>query len=129
MSNVQPGTTVGAPAALLLASPASLESGALLDWGPVPTPLGQPVSQMRGRLLHRDPDGTNESGVWECTPGRWRCEVDRHEFCHFMSGHSVYVSDHGERIEVLGGDAAWFPAGWKGECEVLETVRKTYFIR
>ena len=115
--------------ARLLAAPASLAADTLVEWGPVPTAIGEPVSQVRGRLLHRDPDGANETGVWECTPGRWRCEVERDEFCHFLSGHSIYRADDGTVIEIHGGDAAYFPAGWTGECEVRATVRKTYMIR
>ena len=115
--------------ALCLAQPGDLPADALTDWGPVPQPLGEPVSRTSGRLLHRDPDGSNETGVWVCTPGRWRCEVERAEFCHFLSGRSRYTSDTGEVLEIGPGDAAYFPAGWRGTCEVLETVRKTYMIR
>ena len=115
--------------ARLLAAPAALDSAGLTDWGPVPVPVGEPVSRMRGVMLHRDADGNNETGVWECTPGRWRCEVERDEFCHFLSGHSIYTGDDGRELEIHAGDAAFFPAGWKGECEVVETVRKTYMIR
>lgn len=109
--------------------PAELPDETLTDWGPVPKPLGEPVSRTSGRLLHRDPDGANETGVWVCTPGRWRCEVERAEFCHFLSGRCRYTSDAGEDLEIGPGDAAFFPAGWSGTCEVLETVRKTYMIR
>ena len=113
----------------LLADPASIPVGDLVEWGAVPTAIGEPVSHTRGRLLHRDADGANETGVWECTPGRWRCEVERDEFCHFLSGRSRYTADDGTVIDIGPGDAAFFPAGWKGECEVIETVRKTYMIR
>ena len=46
-----------------------------------------------------------------------------------LTGRCVYTDDEGERLEIEGGDAAFFPAGWDGTCEVLETVRKTYMIR
>ncbi len=100
----------------------------LLDWGPVAEPSGEPVSHTHGRLLHREPAGESESGVWQCTPGTWRCVVERNEFCHFVSGHSIYTEDSGEVLEVRGGDAAFFPAGWSGTCTVVETIRKTYLI-
>ena len=60
---------------------------------------------------------------------RWRCEVERDEFCQFLAGHCIYTDDGGKRLEIEAGDAAFFPAGWSGTCEVLETVRKTYMIR
>jgi uncharacterized cupin superfamily protein len=119
---------VSAPAKLL-ARAAGVPEGELIDWGPVAEPLGEPVSRTSGLLLHRDEGGANETGLWVCTPGRWRCLVERPEFCHFLAGRAVYVSDAGERLEVAAGDAAFFPAGWSGRCEVIETVRKTYMIR
>lgn len=115
--------------AALLAQAAEIDERELVDWGPVAEPLGEPVSLTRGVLLHRDDDGGNETGLWVCTPGRWRCTIERAEFCHFLAGRAVYLSDQGERLEVGVGDAAFFPAGWRGSCEVIETLRKTYMIR
>lgn len=100
----------------------------LVEWGPVAAPL-RGTSQTRGRLLHRGPDGWPEAGLWECTPGAWECRVSRDEFCHFLAGRCVYTSTSGERVEIGAGDTAFFPAGWSGVCEVLETVRKVYLIR
>ena len=113
----------------LLKQAAAIPEGELVDWGPVPAPIGEPVSRTSGRLLHRDEDGSNETGVWVCTPGTWRCTVERDEFCHFLSGRCRYTADAGEVLEIEGGDAAFFPAGWSGTCVVSETVRKTYMIR
>ncbi len=113
----------------LLKQAAAIPAAELVDWGPVAEPIGSPVSRTSGRLLHRDADGGNETGVWCCTPGRWRCIVTRDEFCHFLAGRCTYTADSGEVLEIAGGDAAFFPAGWSGTCEVRETVRKTYMIR
>jgi hypothetical protein len=113
--------------------PGAAAAAGLEDWGPVLAPLpaapGGPVSRTRGVLLHRGPDGFPEAGLWECTPGRWECRVTRDEFCHFLAGRCVYTDAGGGRTEIRGGDAAFFPAGWAGTCEVLETVRKVYLIR
>ena len=106
--------------AKLLKQPAGIAGDDLVDWGPVAKPLGETVSHTSGRLLHRDEDGGNEAGLWVCTPGVWRCEVERDEFCHFLGGRCVYTDDEGQRLEIEGG--------WSGTCEVLETVRKTYLI-
>ena len=116
------------PAHLLKQAAAIPEEG-LVDWGPVPAPIGEAVSRTSGRLLHRDDDGSNETGVWVCTPGRWRCVVERGAFCHFLNGRCRYTAESGEVPEMEGGDAAYFPAGWTGVCEVGETVRKIYMIR
>ena len=115
--------------AALFAQAAHFDERQLVDWGPVAEPLGVPVSRTRGKLLHRDENGDNETGLRVCSPGRWRCVIERPEFCHFLAGRAVYLSDQGERLEVGAGDAAFFPAGWHGTCEVVETLRKTYMIR
>lgn len=54
------------PASLLRQAAAILDTD-LTDWGPVPQPLGEPVSQTSGVLLHRDDNGDNETGLWVCT--------------------------------------------------------------
>jgi len=115
----------------------------LVDWGSI-APLGAPAapsrapadsgeearpSRTRGILLYRGAEKYPEAGLWECTPGSWECRVGRDEFCHFLAGRCVYTHESGERTEIRGGDAAVFPAGWNGTCEVFETVRKVYLIR
>jgi uncharacterized cupin superfamily protein len=100
----------------------------LVDWGPISTMLeGQ--SQTSGKLLHRGPQGSPESGIWRCTPGTWACHVTRDEFCHFLAGRCTYVRDDGEVIEIVPGTAAFFAEGWRGVCTVHETVTKVYMIR
>jgi uncharacterized protein len=100
----------------------------LVDWGPIATPI-EGRSFTSGRLLHKGPAGENECGIWVCTPGTWRCEVERDEFCHFLAGRCTYRHDGGEVIEIVPGTIALFPAGWAGQCTVHETVRKVYMIR
>jgi len=119
----------GAPGVAIFANAARLAKGELVDWGPVETPLGEPVSRTRGRLLVKGPGGVPEAGYWECTSGAWRCELARDEFCHFLAGRCVYESDAGERIEIAPGATTFFPAGWRGRCTVIETVAKVYMIR
>lgn len=113
--------------AVLLENP--LEVTDTLDWGGVAVPIGSPVSQQSGVLTFRRSDGASETGMWQCTPGRWRCDVERDEFCYFLAGEAIYTPDSGEPFTVRAGVAATFPAGWRGECEVTETVRKVYMVR
>lgn len=100
----------------------------LADWGPIPTML-EGLSHTSGKLLWKGPGGRPEAGLWVCTPGRWACHVTADEFCHFLAGRATYVHESGEVIEIRPDTAAFFPAGWKGECTVHETVRKVYMIR
>ena len=90
-----------------LASPAPHINGActfddLIDWGPQPDVL-EGASHSNGRLLYKGPDHIPESGIWLCTPGRWRISVPRDEFCHFVSGRAQYRADNGEIFEVTAG--------------------------
>ena len=101
--------------------------GPLEDWGPVQAPIDG-VSHTSGLLLSKGPNGVAESGIWECTPGRWRCEVTRDEFCHFLEGRCTYTHESGEVIEIVPDTAAFFPQGWRGQCVVHQTLRKVYFI-
>ena len=99
----------------------------LVDWGAQPDALAG-ASHSTGRLLHKGPGNSPECGIWVCTPGHWRLQVPRDEFCHFVSGHAVYTSDTGEVIEVTPGTCVLFPAGWSGAAEVRETIRNIYML-
>ena len=99
----------------------------LVDWGDQPdSQEGQ--SHSSGRLVHKGPNNQPESGIWVCTPGRWRLSIPRDEFCHFVAGRAVYCSDDGEVIEVEAGTVVMFPGGWTGECTVIETMRNIYML-
>ena len=110
----------------VLQNPAGIDD--LTDWGPIPTMI-EGESRTAGILLHKGPDGSPESGVWVCTPGFWDCHVTRDELCHFLEGRCTYTHESGEVIEIEPDTAAFFPAGWKGTCQVHETLRKVYMIR
>ncbi|MEQ8262294.1 cupin domain-containing protein [Pseudohaliea sp.] len=115
--------------AKLLQDPLTLSREEMTDWGDVAVPIGEPVSHECGVLLFRREDRSSEMGLWECTPGTWRCDVEKDEFCYFLSGEAVYRPDDGSEFVVREGIAAAFPAGWKGTCEVKQTVRKVYMVR
>lgn len=99
----------------------------LVDWGAQPAPL-EGASHSTGRLVHKGPNNQPESGIWVCTPGRWRLAIPRDELCHFVAGRATYRSDDGEVIEVSAATVVMFPAGWAGECTVHETIRNIYML-
>jgi uncharacterized cupin superfamily protein len=106
-----------------------LQAGPVEDWGPVTTILKGDSRKGGIRMSRSAPPRRAETGIWTCSPGTWRCEVKSDEFCHFLAGSSLYTHDDGEKIEIKPDTLAFFPAGWKGNCEVRETVRKVYMIR
>ena len=113
----------------VMANAATLDPATFADWGDVPVPLGEPVSHTSGLILFRNEDRSSEMGLWQCTPGRWRCEVESDEFFHVLAGRAVYTEDDGTVTEIAAGMTCAFPKGWKGACEVVETVRKVYMVR
>lgn len=105
--------------------------GDLRDWGAQPDPVegGEGRSHNWGKLLWKGPDNRPESGLWLCTPGRWRLTLVGDELCHFLAGRATYTGDNGEVIEVCAGTVVQFLEGWSGECTVHETIRVTYMLR
>jgi len=103
--------------------PASL---ALDSSSPVGVPLGEPVAVTSVTCVERS-DGV-ETGIWECTPGRWRRQIVQQEFCHFISGRCTFTPDDGEAIVIEAGDALMLPANSTGTWDIQQTVRKSYVL-
>lgn len=99
---------------------------ALDESNPVVVPLGEPLAVTSTTSVERS-DGV-ETGVWECTPGRWRRQIVQQEFCHFVAGRCTFTPDGGEPIEIRAGDALMMPANTTGIWDIQETVRKTYVL-
>ncbi len=94
--------------------------------GPVAVPLGEPVAVASVTSVERD-DGV-ETGIWECTPGRWRRQIVQQEFCHIIQGRCTFTPDGGEALSIEAGDALMLPANSTGIWDIQETVRKTYVL-
>ena len=93
---------------------------------PVREPIDSPVSSASTHAVEGQ-DGLL-TGVWECSPGRWRRQVLSREFSHFIAGHCVFTPDDGEPVELRAGDAVLFPANCQGTWDIRETVRKSFVI-
>ncbi len=93
---------------------------------PVAVPLGHPVAITSVTCVERN-DGV-ETGIWQCTPGRWRRQIVAQEFCHFIQGRCTFTPDEGEPLTIEAGDALMLPANSTGIWDIQETVRKTYVL-
>lgn len=93
---------------------------------PVAQALGTPVALTSVHNVEQA-DGV-DTGVWECSPGRWRRQVMQQEFCHFIQGRCTFIPDVGAPIEIEAGDALLFPANTAGIWDISETVRKSYVL-
>ena len=105
-----------------------IASANLDDWGKVGVPLGEPISELRGTHIAEAADGHYECGIWECSPGHWRRQILKAEFCHFLAGRCSFTADSGEVLQIEAGDAIFFPANTLGVWDVTETVRKSYLV-
>lgn len=89
-------------------------------------PLSEIVAQVSCTDIERD--DAVETGIWECSPGRWRRQITDQEFCHFISGAGSFTPDGGETIHFKAGDAFLLPANSFGIWDITETARKTYVL-
>ena len=84
----------------------------LEDWGPLeealPIPGGEPMHTSGTTLWSGE--GTQEAGVWECTPGPSRWSLADNEFVHILSGRMTVTPDGGEPTR-SGRATRRFPGG------------------
>ncbi len=114
---------------LTIAAPTAIPSAELEDWGKVKEPIGQPVAELCGRSLEAPAGETApDCGIWECSPGNWRRQIVKGEFCHFLAGRARFHADDGQIVEIRAGNSYYFPPKSFGTWQVIETVRKVYFI-
>jgi uncharacterized cupin superfamily protein len=112
--------TVTAPSLIQAATMTELE-----DWGALEEATG-PEMQTSGLTFWEE--GASSSGVWVCSPGPSRWELDTNEFVHIIGGSMTVTADGGEAVTLKPGDTMMFPRGWKGTWEIHETLRKLYVI-
>ena len=91
-------------------------SASLDEHNPVAVPLSEPAAITSVTCVEHD-DGV-ETGIWECTPGRWRRQIVQQEFCHFIAGRCTFIPDVGEPIEIKAGDALMLPANTTGVWDI-----------
>ncbi|MCW3783405.1 cupin domain-containing protein [Defluviimonas salinarum] len=98
------------------------------DWGPSNNVI-EGAPHLSGKVMHANPDGSSECGLWSCTPGKRRVTIPSDEFCYFVAGKGRYVADDGQEIPIAPGAMVFFPAGWTGLCIVTETATKAFMSR
>jgi uncharacterized cupin superfamily protein len=72
-------------------------------------------------------DGEKIMGTWICTPGKWYVEYTKWEYCDFQEGYCILTPEGKDPIHLKAGDKFIIEPGFKGNWEVVETVRK-YFV-
>lgn len=73
-------------------------------------------------------DGNVYAGVWECTKGSFRIEYPFTELATILAGQIVVTHENGERHELGVGDSFLVHQGETVTWEVVEDMRKSYFL-
>lgn len=112
-------TTHSCDDANIVALPASTQKPTSLD--------GQLESSLE---VWMSADGGFETGVWECTAGRFTATRDGYdEVATILFGTATVVDSDGVTTDLSPGSVFVTPAGWSGTWTVHETLRKVYTIR
>jgi uncharacterized cupin superfamily protein len=99
------------------------------EWKPVdPNKLIEGFPQTTYKILHAHPGKEFYTGIYECTPGKWKVIYEEEEFCTLVEGHAVLTSEEGLVQEYKAPDSFVIPAGFKGTWEAVTHVRKLFAI-
>lgn len=67
-------------------------------------------------------------GIWVCTPGRFKVRRETTEICRLVSGRATLRDSEGLDKALSLGETFMLPAGWVGEWDVQENVRKIFIV-
>ncbi len=74
-------------------------------------------------------EGAVESGVWTCDVGAWdETDYPVNEVMVMVDGHLRIHEPGGVVHDLREGDMFALPKGWAGRWDVVEPMRKIYFI-
>jgi uncharacterized cupin superfamily protein len=110
----------------ILKQSATLEG--LQDQGTPARPLSEPPCQLRGLDVELAGAGGNQSGLWECEPGRFERQLPNAEVMHILAGICTFTPTGGDPLEIAVGDTLFFPANTTGEWHVKQTLRKVFVV-
>ena len=83
--------------------------------------------QEAAKVLWTSPDGGMETGVWECTPGRFTADrTQSAEICHLLTGRVTLHNGDGTSRDIGAGEMFVLPLGWRGEWTIHERTRKIF---
>lgn len=89
---------------------------------------------VRGRPVQRtwnhftSEDGRFFAGIWEGEPGCIRIDYTENEYCRLIEGMVILRDTQGAEVTLRAGEEFVIPAGFRGEWETVEKVRKLYVI-
>ncbi len=84
--------------------------------------------QHSGRFDHGGFGARTMVGVWECTPGKFEYTYPGDEICTLLEGHIRVTEGDGSVHDYKAGDSFFTVKGETVTWEVLEKIRKIFFI-
>ena len=100
----------------------------LQDQGGPARPLSQPPCAFSGVDIDLAGAGNSNTGLWECTPGRFERQLPNAEVMHILSGRCSFTPTGGEPLVIRAGDTLFFPAHTTGVWHIEETLRKVFVV-
>jgi uncharacterized cupin superfamily protein len=98
------------------------------SWGTVGIPLSAPACALRGVKRTIPGIEATDTGIWECSPGKFRRQIAAGEVMHILSGECTFTPDDGEEISIQAGDTLYFSPNTNGTWDIHSTVRKVYVL-
>lgn len=118
--------TVQGQGITVLSQTVSLE--ALHDQGGPARPLSQPACRFTGLDVALAGAGDSNTGVWECSPGRFERQLPNAEVMHILNGRCTFTPSGGAPLAISAGDTLFFPAHTTGVWHIEETLRKVFVV-
>mmetsp|Transcript_23208 Transcript_23208/g.58537 ORF Transcript_23208/g.58537 Transcript_23208/m.58537 type:complete len:338 (-) Transcript_23208:272-1285(-) len=72
--------------------------------------------------------GPTSAGYWTCTPGSWASSKKETEMFFVLEGVFFLTNADGSARRCGPGDTVVLPKGWSGHWDIIETVKKVWFI-
>lgn len=104
----------------------ALKNAEWTDIDPAKVLSGQP--RCAYSVLYTSASGECVSGIYACTPGKWRVSYSEDEFCTLTAGTVRLTSENGEMQEFSAPESFMIPSGYKGTWEAVTNVQKFFVV-
>lgn len=84
------------------------------DQGPVGVPLSEPACIVRSRKIAIPGAPATRTGIWECSPGKFRRQVEDGEIMHMLAGECSFIPDGQPPLKMQAGDTLFMPPNTQG---------------
>ncbi len=108
--------------------PQTRDTAQLDEIGPVGIPLSDPACTLRASKLVIPGAEATSAGIWECTPGQFRRQVQEGEIMHILAGSGTFTPDGQPPLQFRAGDTLAMPPNTQGVWHIHTAVRKLYVL-